>query len=554
MPSQNNEASITIALSAIQKDPKLSIRKAAQLYSINRSTLAARMKGRRARNEVPANSMRLTVLEEETLLKFILDLDSRGFPPRLSGVEEMANLLLAERGGGRVGQNWASHFVTRQPDLKTRFNRPYDYQRALCEDPVIIDAWFKLVANMKAKYGIIDADFYNFDETGFMMGVISSSMVVTGAERRGKVKTVQPGNREWVTVIQGINAEGWVLPPFIVVKGSYHLGNWYTEGNLPTTWVIKPTDNGWTDNTTGFEWIQHFDKYTINRTKGKYRMLVVDGHESHQSAEFERFCKERNIIPICMPSHSSHLLQPLDVALFSPLKRAYSRKIEELIKYHTTHITKVEFFSAFKDVFPEVFNETNIKAGFRGAGLVPHDPLTVLSRLDIRLRTPTPTRSFPEGPKPWVSSTPHNPIEALSQSSYIKERIAHHQGSSPTPIYDAVDQIAKGTQAIMHEVVLLREENKSLRKANETLSKRRQARRTRVAKSGALEVGEAQDLLAQKDVDDQISRERRPRGGRLRRAAATIRRCGSCGKAGHNARTCIVDIDSSGDSDESNIE
>lgn len=52
-----------------------------------------------------------------------------------------------------------------------------------------------------AKYGIAEADVYNFDETGFMMGVISLAMVVTSAERRGRLKMAQQGNREWVIVI-----------------------------------------------------------------------------------------------------------------------------------------------------------------------------------------------------------------------------------------------------------------------------------------------------------------------------------------------------------------
>jgi hypothetical protein len=49
---------------------------------------------------------------------------------------------------------------------------------------------------MRAKYGILDCDFYNFDETGFMIGVICSGIVVTRADRRGRGKAVRPGNRE----------------------------------------------------------------------------------------------------------------------------------------------------------------------------------------------------------------------------------------------------------------------------------------------------------------------------------------------------------------------
>ena len=107
----------------------------------------------------------------------------------------MANRLLADRDASPVGKRWASNFVKRQPELKTRFQRRYDYQRAKCEDPTVIRNWFRLVENTIAKYGIRSDDIYNFDETGFMMGVIASGMVVTGAERRGTAKSVQPGNR-----------------------------------------------------------------------------------------------------------------------------------------------------------------------------------------------------------------------------------------------------------------------------------------------------------------------------------------------------------------------
>jgi hypothetical protein len=164
------------------------------------------------------------------------------------------------------------------------------------------------------------------------------------------------------------------VPPFLCVQGQYHLENWYTEGGLPPSWAVKPTTNGWTDNETGIEWIRHFDKHTAARKRAGYRMLVLDGHESHHSAEFNAFCKERNIITVCLPPHSSHLTQPLDVGCFSPLKRAYGRQIESFIKSHVNHITKVEFFLAFKAAYDETFTEKNIRAGFRGAGLVPYDP------------------------------------------------------------------------------------------------------------------------------------------------------------------------------------
>jgi hypothetical protein len=54
---------------------------------------------------------------------------------------------------------------------------------------------------MRAKYAIQDCDFYNFDETGFAMGMIQPRTVVTRSDRVGKAKAIQPGNREWATAI-----------------------------------------------------------------------------------------------------------------------------------------------------------------------------------------------------------------------------------------------------------------------------------------------------------------------------------------------------------------
>ena len=85
---------------------------------------------------------------------------------------------------------------------------------------------------MITKYNIQLEDLWNFDETGFMMGMITASMVVTRANRRGKPKHIQPGNRKWATVIECINADGKYIPPFVVVQGQYHLANWTTESGF----------------------------------------------------------------------------------------------------------------------------------------------------------------------------------------------------------------------------------------------------------------------------------------------------------------------------------
>jgi hypothetical protein len=175
-------------------------------------------------------------------------------------------------------------------------------------------------------------------------------------------------------VIQAINAVGQAIDPSIVVAGQYHLANWYRESKLPATWAIATTQNGWMDNETGLEWLKHFNRCTTDRSVGAYRLLILDGHESHHSADFEIYCEENNIITLCMPPHSSHLLQPLEIGCFGPLKKAYGREIEQLIRRSIIHISKTEFFPAFYTAFQAAMTEQNIKGGFEGAGLVPFNP------------------------------------------------------------------------------------------------------------------------------------------------------------------------------------
>jgi hypothetical protein len=92
-----NEGQLLLAIEAIRKDPKLSIRAAAKLYGVPHVTLTYRLRGMPSRRDIPANSRKLTNSEESAIIQYILDLDLRTFLPRLSEVEDMANLLLATR-------------------------------------------------------------------------------------------------------------------------------------------------------------------------------------------------------------------------------------------------------------------------------------------------------------------------------------------------------------------------------------------------------------------------------------------------------------------------
>jgi hypothetical protein len=536
--SRSDEADIRLTILSLNKHQIKNVRAAARAFDVPRTTLRDRRAGRPARRDCQPNSKKLTQLEEQVIISYILDLDRRGFAPTYAAVRDMADKLLAARGAGQVGVHWPRNFVKRTDSLTTRFNRAYDRQRALCEDPALIRSWFELVEETKAKYGICDDDVYNFDEAGFMMGKITTQLVVTGSERRGRPKAIQLGNREWVTAIAAINAAGWSVPPFLIFAGQYHLSAWYEEAEIPRDWVIAVSDNGWTNNELGVEWLKHFNAHTKTRVVGARRLLVLDGHESHHSLEFQELCKENNIYTLCMPPHSSHLLQPLDVGCFSPLKRAYSREVESLIRHHINHITKLEFLPAFKTAYDRSFTSANICSAFRGAGLVPLQPDTVLSKLDVQLRTPTPA-ALPE--TPWEARTPSNVRELDAQSTLIRERVRRHKSSSPASIIEAINQLKKGAEVMMLSAELMRDQITSLERANEAACARKQRKKKRIQKRGVLIKGAGEDLLAQCEADQQIAHEERRGGERSGVSRQALARCTRCRETGHNSRTCKKD-------------
>jgi hypothetical protein len=138
--------------------------------------------------------------------------------------------------------------------------------------------------------------------------------------------------------------------------------------------------------------LKHFNTYTKARSVGAHQLLIIDSHKSHNLHKFYKYYKEEKIIVLYIPPHLSYLLQPLNVGCFSPLKQAYSDEINSLSQYSTKKIKKEAFLPAFKAAFKKSMTKENICAGFRGAGLVPHNLEAVILKLDVVLHTLTPPK------------------------------------------------------------------------------------------------------------------------------------------------------------------
>jgi hypothetical protein len=101
----SKERQIQTALQALNRDATLSLRRAAAIYNVPRKTLSDRRGGRPSQADCWPKLRNLTKLEEEVVIEHILELITRGFPPRLAAVADIANSLRAERNLGQVGVN-----------------------------------------------------------------------------------------------------------------------------------------------------------------------------------------------------------------------------------------------------------------------------------------------------------------------------------------------------------------------------------------------------------------------------------------------------------------
>lgn len=137
----------------------------------------------------------------------------------------------------------------------------------------------------------------------------------------------------------------------------------------------------------------------------------MDGHGSHITIEFIEFCLSVNIVAYCLPAHSTHLLQPLDVGLFSPLQKAYGKQVDRLVRFGNVAIHKGNFLPMLVEARTATYTQKNILSAWRGAGLIPHNPRHVLDKLT---HGPAPPKTLAPDP-PLEPPTPRNTAELHRQ-------------------------------------------------------------------------------------------------------------------------------------------
>jgi hypothetical protein len=258
-------------------------------------------------------------------------------------------------------------------------------------------------------------------------------------------------------------------------------------------------------------------------------VLICDSFRTHKTLEVLEFCFANNILLCRLPSHTSHKLQPCDVAVFSPLKAAYREQVERLERGGVNTIGKEHFTSLYSPAREKAFTSKNIIAGFAASGLFPFNPDRVLRSMPKPLADLTIPKADEVNVEACreneVPQTPVTPVSAEGLASLRNLIIEQDAGAlnetSKRNLQRHLHKLAKATQLSLAEGALHKKHIRFLLTVNSEAKVRRSTTSLVLGKAkvmGYEELVEAREKRAEKDAA-QKAKGKGKQGGKRKSAA-----------------------------------
>lgn len=350
----------------------ISQRKAAQRWGVPKTTLHDRLNGTLNKYDAQEHTQRLSRQQETHLVQWILTQEALGLAPTHQQVREFAGRVI-KAGGDNIplGKAWMEGFLRRNPEVRTVRGKPLDSCRLHGASTKIIKDFFRFF--LLPLILEISPDLrFNMDETGLLEGRGSNGLVLGSAEHKAVMKK-QPGSRCWTTIAECISATGRALTPLVIFKGLSVQNQWFpSEVDFLADWAFEASEKGWTSDAIALKWLQEIFIPQTKPKKPSKRLLIVDGHGSHCTDDFLYECYKNDIYLLFLPPHTSHVLQPLDISIFSPIKAYYRQALAKYLDLEdSTPYGKMVFLRCYHEARKLGLTERNIRAGWLGSGLWP---------------------------------------------------------------------------------------------------------------------------------------------------------------------------------------
>lgn len=281
------------------------------------------------------------------------------------------------------GKEWAHSFLKRYKSLLShRVARNITHGRAEINETIVNEFFDNF---QKETEGVPDTNIWNYDETCLVDDPGSVKVLVRRGTKYPEI--IRNSSKASTSIMVCGSAAGELAPVYVVYKAENMWETWTENG--PTGARYNRTKSGWFDTRCFEDWFQFTMLPILKKQTGK-KVLVGDNLSSHINLEVMAECEANNIAFICLPPNATHLLQPLDVAYFRPMKIAWRSTLNEwkhnVRGSRSSSVPKDQFPGLLKEMFQkmETNSSQNLKSGFKKCGLCPLDRDVVLQRLPNR--------------------------------------------------------------------------------------------------------------------------------------------------------------------------
>ncbi|KJZ70664.1 hypothetical protein HIM_09937 [Hirsutella minnesotensis 3608] len=489
------EARVQRAKEYLDKNPDAKVATTAREFEVPRGRLRSRLQGRSSLTDRRPTNTKLSKPEEDALCRYVDRLDSVNLAVRREFIVDAANRILRERSGKAsqsdppvVGIHWIDRFVKRHK-YRLMSQKQLELNRQVAEDIPTVVEWFNKLRSVLQSEGIAEDDIWNMDETGFRIGVGKDQLVVTKRKKAHYFGAPAIESR-----LRPLNASR--------PAGESCLLSWYFVVSSTEPDAMSPT--GYSNDEVCLEWIYHFDEHTKKKSKGNKRMLILDGFGAHHTYPFIEYCRRNGIVLFSLPPHLTHLLQPLDVVVFQPLKHYHAKAVDLAVRDGCTDITKVEFLDFIQDVRKKTFRHRTILSAFRKTGIVPFNQDAVLSVMRARKnRTPSPKVDSALQSSPF--DTPVTLRQMHKTASHLEDCLITAEDCDDASILLENDflvsmgQFIRGAISNSTELVQTKRDLGRTRLAEKTRQLRRAMQNRPLQSGGVLTVAQGRQMAARKE-------------------------------------------------------
>lgn len=268
----------------------------------------------------------------------------------------------------RAGRYWLDRFMNAHPKLSFRKPEATSLARASAFNPVNVARFFDQYDQVTQYIEFTPNNIFNVDECG-LTTVHKPDRVISrrGRKQVGRITAAERGTV--VSMALAVCANGTRVPPFLIFPRARFQPHFINGG--PVGCVGGANPSGYMNGENFLEFIKHFHNYT-RCSPEKPVLLLLDNHESHRTLDVIKYCRANGIHMLSFPPHCSHRMQPLDVSVFGPFKKAANTFCSDWVKMNPGRVTQITDLSPiFAKALIKGACEENIMAGFEACGLWP---------------------------------------------------------------------------------------------------------------------------------------------------------------------------------------